>query len=121
MLDIADALSVHKSTATAALKSLEEKGMVDYRPYASPTLTTAGRKAARGIRKRHEVIRQFLTRVLLVDPEVADDNACRMEHGLDSVVLNRLSLLAGFFTDCPESGKHCVSRLRGHLERGRKS
>ena len=115
--DIASELSVHKSTATAALKSLEEKGMVNYRPYAAPTLTPEGRQAARGICRRHEVIREFLTGTLLLDPRTADDNACRMEHGLDDVVLDRLSLLAAFFTDCPQAGKHCVLRLRDQLER----
>ncbi len=51
--DIAAALSVHKSTVSGALRSLSEKGLVDYAPYEIATLTPQGQEVARRIARRH--------------------------------------------------------------------
>ena len=89
--DIAAALSVHKSTVTAALRSLAEKGLVHYSAYEAATLTADGKKIADDVIRRHKIIRDFFTEVLAVDPGVADTNACRIEHVLDAEVLERLA------------------------------
>ena len=88
--DVAEVLSVHKSTVTAALRRLGEKGLVNYAPYELTTLTPRGEALARDVRRRHRVIARFLTEVLCVEPELAEANACRLEHAIDSEVLDRL-------------------------------
>ncbi len=92
--DIAKMLSVHKSTVTAALKSLADKGLVNYAPYEITTLTPRGSELAHEVIGRHEVIRRFLTDVLRIDKDAADANACRMEHVMDRDVLRRLAQFA---------------------------
>ena len=114
--DIAKAVSVDKSTVTTALNSLSEKGLVDYRPYRVPTLTSQGRRMAEDIIGRHEVIRDFLVEVLSVKPDVADANACRMEHAMDKEVLNRLALFIQFVKECPRAGDGWVRRFRRYFE-----
>ena len=94
--DIADALSVHKSTVSWTLKSLAEKGLVNYSRYEITTLTTLGEKIAQDVHWRHEVIGRFLMEILGVGDKAADANACRMEHVLDSEVMDRLALLLDF-------------------------
>jgi DtxR family Mn-dependent transcriptional regulator len=94
--DIALALSVHKSTVTAALRSLAAKGLVGYSPYESVTLTLAGRRIAGKVARSHGGIRRFLTEVLLLDEKTADANACRMEHVVDRQVTERLELFARY-------------------------
>jgi len=116
--DIAETLSVHKSTVTAALKSLADRGLVNYAPYAITTLTPRGRRIAQRIVRRHEVIRGFLTDVLLVDDRVADANACRMEHVLDTQVLERLRLFAEFVKECPRTGSDWLEKFRYYFEHG---
>ena len=44
--DIARTLNVAKPSVTGALRTLKEKGLADYEPYGSITLTTEGKKAA---------------------------------------------------------------------------
>jgi len=114
--NIADALSVHKSTVTSALKGLAERGLINYSPYALVTLTPSGRRVAREIRKRHGVIRRFLEEVLSVEAPVAEANACRMEHVVDREVLERLALFAQFAHD----RARLLSGLEGYLEEGGK-
>lgn len=94
--DIAAALSVHKSTVSATLKGLSEKGLVKYSPYEIATLTPQGQEIAQNVSGRHEVIRRFLTEVLAISNDAAETNACRMEHILDVEVLERLALLVDF-------------------------
>jgi len=121
--DIAEAMSVHKSTVTAALKSLSEKRLVNYSPYEVSTLTPEGRRVAEEIARRHEVIRRFLVEILLVEKDVAEENACRMEHVVDKDVLRRLSLFAEFVKECPRAGEDWLQMFRqyyrhdGHVEK----
>ena len=116
--DIAKALSVDKSTVTTALHSLSEKGFVNYRPYKAPTLTSRGKKAAEDIVGRHKLIRRFLSQILLVSEDVADANACRMEHVLDKEVLERLSLFAEFVKECPRAGEDWLQMFGHYFEHG---
>ena len=102
--DISQMLSVHKSTVTAALRSLSDKGMVDYAPYELPTLTAAGERVAKDVRRRHRVLARFLTEVLSVDAGVAEANACRLEHAIDAAVLERLLVFIEFVERCPRGG-----------------
>ena len=78
--DIADLLSVHRSTVSWTLKGLAEKGLVNYSRYEITTLTTLGEKIAQDVCRRHEIIGRFLTEILGVDGDAAEANACRMEH-----------------------------------------
>ena len=116
--DIATALSVHKSTVTAALKSLGEKGLVNYSPYEVVTVTSQGRKVAKDILGRHRLIRRFLVDVLLLDEDMTDANACRMEHVMDEEVLERLSLFGEFVKQCPRAGEEWLGKFRYYFEHG---
>jgi len=115
--DIAAALSVHKSTVTGALRSLSEKGLVDYAPYEIATLTPKGQEIAGRMAHRHEVIRSFLVEVLSLDEGLAETNACRMEHDLDREVLERLRLFAEFVKRCPHCGQERLQAFREYFER----
>ncbi len=116
--DIAEAVSVHISTVTTALRKLSEKRLINYSPYQPATLTEEGRRVANRIVGRHEDIRSFLTEILLVDKEVAEENACRMEHVLDEQVMEHLALFAEFVKECPRAGDDWLNRFEYFLEHG---
>lgn len=107
--DIAAALSVHKSTVSSSLKSLAEKGLVNYSPYEMATLTEQGREIAEDVARRHEIIRDFFVRVLGLDPQRADANACRAEHVLDAEVFQRLADFARSVGQCPDAHRNCLN------------
>jgi DtxR family Mn-dependent transcriptional regulator len=114
--DIAKALTVHKSTVTASLRNLADKGLVHYSPYETTTLTRQGRQIAEQVAQSHAAIREFLNHVLLVPEDIAEQNACRMEHVMDPNVLQRLILFAQFLKEHPESGKNMNRRLKKYLQ-----
>jgi len=116
--DIAEAVSVHISTVTTALRSLSEKGLIHYSPYKAAKLTRDGQKVADRIVDRHEAIRTFLTEILLVSGDVAEENACRMEHVLDKEVMEHLTFFARFVRQCPRAGDEWLDRFRYYLGHG---
>jgi DtxR family Mn-dependent transcriptional regulator len=101
--DIAEHVGSHKSTVTAALHALAERGMVHYTPYKPVNLSAAGKRAAARVYQRHETLRRFLTEVLGVEKEAAEDAACKMEHVIPPDVINRFTAFADFVQFCPRA------------------
>ena len=87
---IAQMLDVKKSSVSWALKQLFDKGLINYSSYAPITLTDQGQIRAQQIYARHQAIRNYLVEKLMIDPEVAEVNACRMEHVIDPEVLEKM-------------------------------
>ena len=88
-VDIATMLNVSKASVNKALQALREAGLVDQERYGRIFLTEAGRAYGQGIWERHRVLRDFLVYDLGVDPEVADEEACRMEHAVSDDTMAR--------------------------------
>ncbi|HCW92329.1 MAG TPA: metal-dependent transcriptional regulator [Flexistipes sinusarabici] len=94
--DISEKLSVKKSSVTNALQLLSEGGYINYNKYSEVTLTDKGMKYAREVYKRHETIKEFFEHVLQVDSELAEENACKIEHVIDKKVFDKLSCFLEF-------------------------
>ena len=78
-VDIAEELGFKKSSISVAMKNLREKGHIVVNKSGFITLTESGRQIAEMIFERHELISDWLTS-LGVDPAIAVEDACRMEH-----------------------------------------
>ena len=116
--DIAERLGVQRGTVTGALKTLEEKGLINYAPYSHITLTPQGAEIAGEINRRHKVIRNFLTEVLRIAPEAAESTACRMEHVVEGTVLDRLVCFIDFIHQCPRAGNDLLRSFTRYCESG---
>ena len=113
LTDIAKAMSVKKPSATAALITLSERGLVEYEKYKPVVLTSEGEAVARNVRSKHELLSGFFTGVLGVDSASADVAACRMEHALEDSIMRKLveflqSAGTGSCSDCPKSPEDCA-------------
>ena len=109
--DIAEKLGVLRGSVTGALKNLAQKGLVHYEPYSFITLTPEGKKIADEVHRRHEVLRDFLQNVLLMEPVQAEENACRMEHAVDRNVIDRLVKFVDYIHQCPRAGRDWIDRF----------
>ncbi|MCF8045160.1 MAG: metal-dependent transcriptional regulator [Desulfarculaceae bacterium] len=110
--EIAKRLNVNNSSVTGALKSLSSKGYLNYSPYDVITLTEHGRALAVDVIRRHEVLKQFFTDILCIDPETADEAACKMEHEVTPEVLNKIVKFVEFTEICPRSGQEWIEGFR---------
>jgi Mn-dependent DtxR family transcriptional regulator len=78
-VDIATELGFKKSSVSIAMKNLREKQHITVSDSGFITLTESGRAIAEEIYERHQLITEWLTS-LGVDPKVAAEDACKMEH-----------------------------------------
>jgi DtxR family transcriptional regulator, Mn-dependent transcriptional regulator len=106
--EIAEKLEIQRGSVTGGLKTLSEKGLINYEPYSYITLTPEGKRIAREVARRHAVLRDFLANILRVEPAAAEANACRMEHAIDSEVLERLICFIEYIHTCPRAGNQWI-------------
>lgn len=116
--DIADRVKVNKSSVTGALRSLSEKGLVNYAPYDIITLTAKGKRLAAEIVRRHEALKDFFVKVLLIDADEAEEAACKVEHAISKNIIDRLINFVEFLEICPRGGKEWLKGFRRHCENG---
>ncbi|MCU0555532.1 MAG: metal-dependent transcriptional regulator, partial [Syntrophales bacterium] len=102
--DIARQLNVSYASVTGALRALADKGLIHYSPYDVVTLTAEGNTAAQDVVHRHEVLRNFFVQVLAVNERDADEAACKMEHSIPDIILERFIQFAKFVETCPSGG-----------------
>ena len=81
-VDIATKLGVSKASVSKALSSLREGGFVVQPYYGDVTLTQDGFDYASKVYERHTLLMAFLTKALGIDAEVAEEEACTMEHAI---------------------------------------
>ena len=78
-VDIATELDFKKPSVSVAMKKLRTSGHIIVSPEGYIQLTESGKKIANQIYERHLLFSSWLER-LGVDPKVAAQDACRIEH-----------------------------------------
>lgn len=81
-VDIANQMGVSKASVNKAIGLLKERGYVDQPYYGDVTLTEEGFKYGSAVYKRHLYLTAFLSKELGISEEVAEDEACLMEHAI---------------------------------------
>ncbi len=109
--DIAKELEVKSPSVTSMLKKLDAVGFVKYTPYRNVTLTQNGKDLASYLRKRQRPLQAFLT-MLGVPAEVAEEDACEIEHVLHSSTLDALSKFVDFIQNGP--GSSCLESFKNY-------
>jgi len=102
--DIAKKMDVKMPSVTSMLKTLNERRLVHYEKYEYVELTDDGANIGREIRRKHELIRKFLTEILQIDFKTADEDACKIEHTLSPITLDSLTDFIEFIHICPMGG-----------------
>ena len=78
-IDIASELSFSKPSVSVAMKNLRTNGYIAVDGDGYITLLEKGMEIAEKIYERHTLISDWLIR-LGVDPQIAAEDACRIEH-----------------------------------------
>ncbi len=94
--DLARMLRVKPSSVVEQLEKLSRYGFVLYKRREYIRLTDKGKRIAKEILKKHKALRRFLRDILMVPEEIADKDACYMEHGLHKITLNRIVMFLEF-------------------------
>jgi Mn-dependent DtxR family transcriptional regulator len=97
-LDVAESLHVTKPCVSRAMKVLRECGYLSMDADKHLCLTEEGRVAAELIYRKHCTLKQLLVS-LGVRPDIAEKDACGMEHIVSDETLDKItSFLSGEFS-----------------------
>ena len=88
-IDVAHQLEVSKPSVSRAMGLLRENGYITVDGEGWIELTPAGQEIAERIYERHHLLTQWLTR-LGVPPEIAAEDACRIEHDISAVTFAKM-------------------------------
>lgn len=97
--DISNILNVKKASVTGALNNLKAKGLINYEPYSSITLTAKGKEEAEKIIEKHNVMSDFFENVLNLSREESVENACKMEHIMSEEMFFRMMKFSIFIQE----------------------
>lgn len=78
-IDIANELEFSKPSVSVAMKNLREHGYIETNSAGHIILLDKGLVIAQSIMERHTILTSWLVS-MGVDPDVASEDACKMEH-----------------------------------------
>lgn len=90
LTDIAEFIGVSKPSVNRAVGNLKEAGLVSHETYGVVSLTAKGKQRAAVVLRRHKLIKRFLTQTLGVEEDIAERDACRMEHVMSPKTIEKL-------------------------------
>ncbi len=117
--DIARRMDVKMPTVTSMLRNLNERGLVNYEKYEYVELTKNGADVGQEMRRRHEILHRFLTEILKIDHDTADEEACSMEHALSPETLDSFTDFMEFVQACPRAGDSWLKNFEEYRSHGR--
>jgi DtxR family transcriptional regulator, Mn-dependent transcriptional regulator len=117
--DIAKRLGVKMPTVTNMLKTLNERGLVNYERYEYLEMTEKGEDVGKEIDRRHHILRDFLTDILGIGFDKADEEACSMEHAVGPATMDRLVAFMEFIQSCPRTSENWLDRFEEFRAHGR--
>jgi DtxR family Mn-dependent transcriptional regulator len=112
--EIARALNVTPPSVSGMLKKLSAMGFIAHTPYCPVTLTSKGRDLADFL-KRQEIALQHFFELLGIDEQVAKEDACKIEHILHEMTLERLARYVEFIENTYHSD-NCITCFKSYLK-----
>ena len=92
-VDVGEEMGFSKPSVSRALKILRENGYITVDTKGGITLTKAGRDVAERMYERHHVISSLLVKIG-VDPDIATEDSCKIEHVISEETFNKIKELA---------------------------
>jgi len=93
--NVALELGISPPSVVEMFRKLDNMGFINYRRYEGVTLKPKGEEIAKIIKYRHETLKKFLI-LISVREEIADKDACIMEHELNSETIEQIKLFVDF-------------------------
>jgi len=106
--DIAESLGVKMPSVS---------GLVLHPSYGEVKLSARGQKLAVGVNDRFEVLQRFLVEVLKVEEQVAEREACEIEHVLGKGTFDRMTMFLDFLENCNQNISEVIAHFHEYLDR----
>ena len=113
---IATRLGVTMPSVSGAIENLQKRGLVAHNPYGDVKLTARGRRVAREVKDRNDLIYRFLLEVLQLPEGIASRDACVLEHVVSPKTLERLSSFLEFTQVCERGASDVIAHFSDWIE-----
>lgn len=97
IVDISRRLNIARSSASIGLKALVEKGLIAEDTNKFLHLTEQGRCLADGIVGKKIVLKRFFEDILNISPDLAEVDACKIEHLVSIETISRMLCMVKYF------------------------
>ena len=114
--DIASVLDINPASVTEIFQKLSDEKYIDYEKYSGVTLTDKGKKVAKDTKIRHDALKEFL-RLLGVNEEIAEKDACEMEHILHKGTMDAVIKFVEVIKMCQVT-PFWLERLKTYIKTG---
>lgn len=94
--DLAKQLRVKTPSVVAAIESLKNKDLVTQEKYGHVELTNKGKILAQNLSKRKNTIVNFLVRILRIEEDLAQQDACLLEHDFSQSTFRKMERMISF-------------------------
>jgi Mn-dependent DtxR family transcriptional regulator len=111
--EIARSLNVSPSSVVEMVGKISKLGYAEWKRYEGVFLSPEGRMRGEVIHIRHETLRQFFE-FIGVAPDVANKEACIIEHELSSITTSAIGNLVSFLNT--QAGSQTISALELYLK-----
>jgi len=109
-------MDIKPPSVTEMLQKLQEEGYVKYEPYKGAKLTDSGKKIAHALIKTHKIIADFL-KIIGIERELAEVDACQIEHHGSSKTIDRLGKFVEFINNARREPKW-IKHFNHYINRG---
>ncbi len=114
---IAREMGVSRPSVTQIVAKMMELGLVEHMPYGDVKLTAPGIIIASKVEKRHRLLSGFLTNILGVPPEIAEKEACMLEHSIGPETTAALTAFIAF-VEASSSRPEWLTDFREFMKKG---
>lgn len=109
--DIAKQLKVKNSSVTVALRTLANKGYINYEPYGIISLTEKGHEISKKITEKHRTLTYFFSNILSLDKNLSEDIASKMEYVLTEEAFKKFECYIEFFLQWKEANPEWINEF----------
>lgn len=89
-IDIANEFKISRPSVSEALIRLADMDLIVYEGRKGIKITPLGINEAQKISRKHEILKNFFSKVLDVNEELASKNACKIEHVIDDELIDKM-------------------------------
>lgn len=117
--DIAHQLRTKLPTVTRTVRKMTLMGLLQHPHRQRVSLSDEGRKMASDIRHRHTDLVSFFTEVLGLEISEAEQDACKIEHGISPRTAQRLHEFLEYFQQLPQNDQERITAFQANTDHPR--
>ncbi len=117
--DVSNYLKIGGPATSDAVKTLAQRGYINYVPYGIITITPKGLQKSEEKILRHKTISNFLEKVLLIESEKVETSSTQIEYSMPEDVLDKFVQFLSFMEKCSCKEPKWVKSYKYFTQKGK--